>query len=215
MEAGNLTFTCDNGFYIKEWQYDADGIATGDVIGGLTSGNISGTVTAGYIRVLYKRSDNSDITETAMQEVTGTINGAKYKLVATTEENVTTFDIGAGIRAVNATNSGLKESTNRIVTDPMFITLCGVANNNTISTPSGYSAKFFYCDENGTLNGAYSNDFVQTTTIGGDWENTGRKYTRICIKKTDNSDITEAEMLAIQLTHSAGYTYQLVQTDEQ
>ena len=219
--AGNYTITCDDGYYIKAFGYDANGIANGYFIGvNFNSNNISGTVPDGYIRILYKRSDNSDITEDTMQKVTSTINGVKYKLVKTTEEIQKTFNIGAGIRAVDFENNALTTSTNRVATDPMLILMYGVNNvNYTISVPTGYTFKGFICDVDGNIKGANYNtngNFAQSVNIKSDFSTTDKcKYVRFVIKKNDESDITEEEMLAIKLTTSTGYTYQLVQTEEQ
>ena len=219
VRAGNCTITCDGGYYIKAWAYDANGFATSDTLGDFMSNNISGTVPDGYIRIAYKRPDNSDITEDVLQEITGTINGAKYKLIVTTEETQST-NIGAGIRAVDLENNVLKTSTNRVTTDPMLTLLRGIRGARyTISAPTGYNLKGFICDKDGNLDGSYINEqFAQSIEITSGYNNemtTENKYVRICIRKDDNSDITEEEMLALTLTTSTGLTYQLVQTEEQ
>jgi hypothetical protein len=215
--AGNYTITCDGNYYIKAWAYDANGVANGYFLGNkFTTNNVWGVVPDGFIRVLYKRLDNSDITEDTMQEVTGTINGAKYKLVKTTEEIQKTFNIGAGIRAVDIENNVLMTSTNRVTTDAMLIGLAKTYGiNYTISVPTGYTAKGFVCDAGGNLTGDWvTRNFEQEPTIR--YENIGEnKYARFVIKKNDESDITEAEMLTLTLTTSTGFTYQLVPTTEE
>ena len=215
--AGSYTITCDSNYSIKAWVYDVNGIATGNMIGAnFNSNSISGTVLDGYIRVLYKRSDNSDITEDTMQKVTGTINGAKYQLVPTTEEIQKTFNIGAGIRAVDVNNNVLMTSTNRVTTDAILIALGNTYNiNYKISVPTGYTAKGFVCDAGGNLTGdCVTSNFEQESTIRYSSLG-GNMYARFVIKKDDGSDFTEEEMLVIKLTTSTGYTYQLVQTEEQ
>ena len=214
--AGSYTITCDSNYSIKAWGYDANGIANGYFIGAnFNSNNMSGTIPDGYIRVLYKKPDNSNFTENDLQKVTGTINGAKYKLVTTTEEIQKTFNIGAGIRAVDVENNVLMTSTNRVTTNAMLVALGNAFNVvYKISVPAGYTAKGFICDVGGNLTGEWlTSNFEQEAPVrySGASEN---KYARFVIKKDDNSDFAEEEMLALTLTTSTGYTYQLVPTTE-
>ena len=220
VKAGNHTITCDGNYHIKAWGYDADGVANGYFVGTeFNSNQISGVVPDGYIRVLYKRVDNSDITEYDLQKVTGTINGVKYKLAVTTEEILKTIEIGAGVRAVDLNNNVLATSTNRVTTDSMMFLIYEVYGvNYTISVPTGYTFKGFICDKDGNIKGQNYNtnsNFAQSINIKTDYSTTEKlKYARFVIKKNDDSDITEEEMLALTLTTSTGYTYQLVPTSE-
>ena len=83
-EGSNLQVECSNGYYIKAFCFgeNVNYLGSGVFIGDLSSSTINGTVPANtsYIRILFKKSNNSNFTENELLNTQITINGTIYTL---------------------------------------------------------------------------------------------------------------------------------------
>lgn len=79
-----VSFVASNnkGYYIKAFEYDKNLNITSYAVGGLNSDSISGTLNQStrYVRILFKKADNSDFTTEELAEIELTLNHAKVNL---------------------------------------------------------------------------------------------------------------------------------------
>ena len=78
---GQITVTCLTGYFIKIFEYDENKALISTVIGTLTTTTITGTMnsSARFVKILFKKSDNSDFTLEELSAVHLEINGIKMR----------------------------------------------------------------------------------------------------------------------------------------
>lgn len=207
VESGEISVEVPPTFYVKAFVYDRAKayFAENSYIGGFDGSTISGNVPDGYVRLLIKKADNSDITESEMLSLWVEVNGTVCNVEATDEGLDAT--IVAGIRGINTADGSVIEHTARILTD---IIPAYVDDQFVVTSDNGYFIKLFFYDSDGTHNGktigGLNTASVKRPSTG--WT-VGGAYFRILLKKPDGSDFTVEEFNAATISLGSN-TYHLI-----
>lgn len=215
--SGEISVEVPPTFYVKAFVYDEvetylveDSYTSNFAGSNFDSCAFSANVPNGYVRLLIKKADNSDITEGEMLATWVKVNGAIFYMESSVENPNNT--IAAGIRGVTSADGSIVENTARILTDiiPLYS-----HQGFVVKSDNGYYVKLFFYNADGTYNGTSLGDLVtdsaDSTTKTSFW---GKSlYARILLKKPDGSDFTAEEFGAATISIGS-HTYHLIQTEE-